>query len=113
MSEIITKTTPPRPTYPPNAHNAREAQPVDIHPTDEPAGSAIPSPACTAAFLRMLSTTLPPGDDAEPPEVRADRLEAAQQTYLAFKPRDAAEAQLAALAVAAAQAATDGYARAA
>jgi hypothetical protein len=36
-----------------------------------------------------------------------------QETYLAFKPRDAAEAQLAALAVAAAQAAADGYTRAA
>ena len=84
---------------------------MDMQMPDHPTEAAGPSPACMTAFLKILAATMP-HIEGEAPEDTNQRWIAMRDSFVAFNPHDAAEAQLAALAVAAAQASADGYARA-
>lgn len=82
---------------------------------DQPTPPPIPTPP-TDEFLRVLlrktAIAIPVvGPDSD--EQRAENLETAHEIFTALNPKDAAEAQLAALAIAASQAAMDNFARAA
>ncbi len=75
-----------------------------------------PSPAVSPRFiarlLKGLAATAPGGANADQAAREEDEA-AARELFEALEPGDAAEAQLAAIAVASAQAAMDGFARAA
>jgi hypothetical protein len=84
---------------------------MDMQTADHRFPTPGPSRIFINVLLKAIAATLPAGiADLAP---RDEQLEAMRELLEAFEPRDAADAQLAAIAIAAAYAAMDGFARAA
>jgi hypothetical protein len=82
-----------------------------MHTADHQFPMPGPSRIFINVLLKALAATLPAGIAELAP--RDEQLEAMRELLEGFNPRDAADAQLAAIAIAAAYAAMDGFARAA
>jgi hypothetical protein len=84
---------------------------MDMQTTDHQFPTPGPSRILINFLLKALAATLPAGITELAP--RDEQLEVMRELLEGFDPRDGADAQLAAIAIAAAYAAMDGFARAA